>query len=78
MKTRKFYPLSSIKRLNGRDPASLNAGEKAALLFAMQRVSKAKIAVVPAADEKAETVVSTPEELEATRSGPGARIRIKL
>jgi hypothetical protein len=44
----------------------------------MQRVSKAKIAVVPAADGKAETVVSTPEELEATRSGPGARIRIKL
>jgi hypothetical protein len=77
MKTRKFYPLASIKRLDGRDPASLNAGEKAALLFAMRRVTKAKIAVVGSVDN-AETKVSTAEELDASKARTGGKIRVKL
>jgi hypothetical protein len=78
MKTRKFYPLSTIKRLDGRDPSTLNAGEKAALLFAMRRVSKAKIAVVDSAAANPETKVSTPEEFEASKAKSGSKIRVKL
>jgi hypothetical protein len=78
MKTRRFYPLSTIKRLDGRDPSSLSAGEKAALLFALRRVSRAKIAVVGAATENTEANVSTPEEFEATKAKSSAKIRIKL
>lgn len=78
MKTRKFYPLSTIKRLDGRDPASLNAGEKAALLFAMRRVARAKIAVVGSSAGSPEETVSTPEEFEAKKGKSSAKIRIKL
>jgi hypothetical protein len=78
MKTRKFYPLSTIKRLDGRDPSSLNDGEKAALLFALRRVSKANIAVVGSAAASPETKVSTPEEFEATKAKSGGKIRVKL
>jgi len=78
MKTRKFYPLATIKRLDGRDPSSLSKGEKAALLFAMRRVTTAKIAVVGANSENAESIVTTPEELEATKSKASTKIRVKL
>lgn len=78
MKIRNFYPLSTIKRLDGRDPSSLNAGEKAALLFAMRRVSSIKIAVVGASPGNPESGISTPEEFEATQGKKSSRIRIKV
>jgi len=78
MKTRRFYPKASIKRLDGRDPASLNAGEKAALLFAMRRVSKASIAVEGSGSGGSGVKVTSAEELNASTTKAGAKIRVKL
>lgn len=78
MKTRKFYPLSTIKHLDGRDPSSLGAGEKAALLFAMRRVSRISIAVVSDSAGNPESKISTPEELDAVQGKKSSKIRIKV
>ena len=78
MKVRKFYPRSAIRKLTEKSPATLTAGEQAALAFAMRRGRKLGFQVVVASSDLRSLEGMSKEQASAILANCNTKIFLKL
>lgn len=74
MKKRNFYPRQVAKRLSGRNPETLDAGERAALRFFFKKGRKMGVAVQTAQADPAGFKSTSFEESAAILANANSRI----
>jgi hypothetical protein len=74
MKKRNFYPRQVAKQLSGRDPETLDAGERAALRFFFMKGRKMGVAVLTAQADPAGFKSASLEESAAILANTNSHI----
>lgn len=78
MKVRNFYPRSAIRKLAGKSPRTLSAGEQSALYFALRKGRKLGVQVVVASSDTHSLEGVSPEQAAAILSNCNTKIFMNL